>query len=657
MAITKTNVQSKIAVPSVDGNIPLATDFVKGDIVLNTDRQTTSTIDDNGDLVIVGEVNRNTDSAYGYSKRVAKSDIWLETDTPNVIVDKASSSIRLSDGLYEVEANTDVTLPLAPFAQTSTDELLDHSVNGVTTQVDHTAGDIVMCGNNSANFTEQAYTTIAPSIASDLLTDVTKFKPIPYVTRQDVILSTKTGYKTIKGFEVFSKKEAYADKIAERYGYTKLGNGLYHDGTEEVVIVGLVPRLNAGAYHPVYNSFGTTNYIQQGTGRFNWYNFSLSIASMYYTMALTGNTHGAYIAGGRIGSTENGRPDGKFYDKIYYEGAGGLIFLPIYSKSRSRTDILIDGSNNLVTGDFDLVLEEGVEVITMPIVPFKSKAEYLADGTLAYSPYLLTQCKALTVDIVGSPTNYSQDWLDYLALGKALPFNPLLIGENGEDYTNITNVFITRKFSNKALDILNVQTNENAGSGWYSMSISNDGSPSSIQYEALNAVTNVSITNLADSLPNPEKTLYVFNYESLNTPLIQADLLPILQVLPKVLASNSHSWSKGGGVVSALGKIPVGNGANSLENKYLNGEIDTDYTHLPIALDSSVSPTAKWFVTLARDTNKEYLVQVIGKELIFNTDYGDNDKFDQLTNSTDTNLNGDTVKTYTRYFRTGEFDD
>jgi len=215
-------------------------------------------------------------SAYGYTQRVNKADRWLETDTPNVIVDKLGDDVRFSDGLYSRLGDEEVTngdfssaigaeytqesagiltldngrgkltsdgthrkfaqaittvvgktyklkvgytkdtspiayirvgtttyggeihneyytgsqivtanftaestttyinfwnqaadagqtsyfdnisvkevpqaeLPLAPFASGSTDELLDDAVNGVTTQSDHSVGDIIATGNN-----------------------------------------------------------------------------------------------------------------------------------------------------------------------------------------------------------------------------------------------------------------------------------------------------------------------------------------------------------------------------------------------------------------------------------------------------------------------------------------------------------------------------
>jgi len=442
-------------------------------------------------------------TAYGYTKRVPKKDRWLETDTPNVIVDKVGDAVRFSDGLVgrlgpELVTNGDFSdgttgwvalysdlqitngrlktyanvgtgngswgvtqistvvgkyykvqftlsedtvgnltyvrvanqegrpwvsyvskgyvpsidngiitftftakasttfikfgstntvigqycifdnisvrelpqaeLPLAPFDPLSTDELLDYSVNGVTTQIDHVKGDIVVNGNGQelvtngtfdvdtsgwssisqssynstgktlritsnsndtsihypvvqnlsvipgipyevkasitgtatdifVNFTNVAngnnggnaeilrgenaqsivvfssnttsvelylwtgtsgqyvdfdnisvravddtYQAITNTTAGDLLTDTNKFQTIDYVTRQDVVLVTKTGYKTVKGLHYFGD-DVSNDAIASAYQMSKLGNGLYHDGTEEVVISGLVPRL------------------------------------------------------------------------------------------------------------------------------------------------------------------------------------------------------------------------------------------------------------------------------------------------------------------------------------------------------------------------------------------------------------------------------
>jgi len=404
-------------------------------------------------------------TAYGYTKRVPKKDRWLETDTPNVIVDKVGDAVRFSDGLVDrlgpelvtgygnpapsrcsisgplesikmdavgydgyipaitfsvangdnvyklftirttedagassyinsvmvpglkkgyntflidpsttttiqvygkvgavtvfsevsVRELTQAELPLAPFDPLSTDELLDDKLNGVTTQIDHAKGDIVVTGNelvepnnfildatvtdnldgsytitnagsglqvinniadksklvdketykvsysitaitsgsisfnvwgsgalqepsnaevgdytyihtvdtsvtnnglgfytcgtatltiSNISFTkvDDTYQAITNTTAGDLLTDTNKFQTIDYVTRQDVVLVTKTGYKTVKGLHYFGD-DVSNDAIASAYQMSKLGNGLYHDGTEEVVISGLVPRL------------------------------------------------------------------------------------------------------------------------------------------------------------------------------------------------------------------------------------------------------------------------------------------------------------------------------------------------------------------------------------------------------------------------------
>ena len=247
-------------------------------------------------------------------------------------------------------------LPEAPFTPNSTDELLDYSVNGVTTQIDHNVGDIVMCGNGSelvdvnlwsdsdtgshtvdgtslectvdsgsSNFyikqalsipigteylvrftldlgsadsvdyyfdsgndsmylksfaesgvysytfiakdtsayntfyikgdgstatisnvsivaIEQPYQAITPTVAGDLLNDTSKYQQIDSIVRYDVYFDTPTGIKSLKGLHYYD--ELYStDDIASNNGWSKLGNGLYHDGTQEITNVRLVQRL------------------------------------------------------------------------------------------------------------------------------------------------------------------------------------------------------------------------------------------------------------------------------------------------------------------------------------------------------------------------------------------------------------------------------
>jgi len=217
----------------------------------------------------------------------------------------------------------------------------------------------ITANNVSVTLKDTIYQNIVASTADDLLTDTEKFQVLTRVTRKDLILITKTGYKTVKGLHLFEANVSN-DAIAVEYGYSKLGNGLYHDGTEEVIIAGLVDRLNSGGYHPTYNSFGCSKYDYAtlgAAGSGNWYDdysgqsFSDYVKSTYTTFIYDDDDNGD------IAANVSGRPeeDPKFYDKIYFESNGGIIFKPTYTQQANEHDLLAENI------DLDMAESCGVE--------------------------------------------------------------------------------------------------------------------------------------------------------------------------------------------------------------------------------------------------------------------------------------------------------
>jgi len=440
-------------------------------------------------------------NAYGYTKELKKSERFEETNTPYIIQEKGGDAIRFSKGLVKRNNAENIHLPLAPFADGSTDELLSHSDNGFETQVDHKAGDIIHCGDgaelvsngtfdsdvdgweahnadissesgklkvddsadsggnscasqslslvagvkylirvdlidatdttyvqigsssskyetlervlslgdNSFEFTaddkstninlvvandkiayfdnisvkpvEQTYQSLVPTTSGDLVTDGTRFSKIDFVSRQDVIFIGEDGkYKTIKGYHNFPAGFS-ADDVANAYGFTKKGKGLFEvndlecvgdDGvattyTGEITSISLVSRLNAGAYHPAHNAFGTSATSETddpgSISARSWYSRdAYNITSTYETFE-TCELEDDVAKGSRnyrnyINESEDNsyRPDKKHCDKVYFEGLGGLIFRNTLAIKPNKKDLLEDETNELV--DVDEMNEE-----------------------------------------------------------------------------------------------------------------------------------------------------------------------------------------------------------------------------------------------------------------------------------------------------------
>jgi len=365
---------------SVNG-VTTQADHSKGDIVVTgnelVDNGTFDT-DTTGWTLTDGTLSHSTDKAlatYTTSSQTLRQDLNLITNLsyvisftihPNSSVGAAKVNIFGGDFQYfspEVGVDTNVTLVCV--AGSGIEEI------AITTYM--TSGSYTI-DNISVTLVDTSYQAIADTTANDLLTNTDKFQVIDYVTRQDVILLTKTGYKTVTGIHTFDDTVSN-DDIASAYDWSKLGNGLYNDGTEEVIISGIVARDNAGAYHPVYNGFGTVAFTNTSQETNHWYITDFNIYNVYDTFNPSNTrTIGGEHGGGSLlyptygnkaydGGWKGVRPDGKFYDKIYYESNGGLIFLPTYSKEVSKVDLLNDEMNKLVSGDTDMSLEMGVETV------------------------------------------------------------------------------------------------------------------------------------------------------------------------------------------------------------------------------------------------------------------------------------------------------
>ncbi|WP_341851279.1 hypothetical protein [Vibrio vulnificus] len=99
------------------------------------------------------------------------------------------------------------------------------------------------------------------------------------------------------------------------------------------MVMGTVPRLNQGAYHPRFNPMGTTLWRDStgnhggGSWNSNFVGKPTTVVDcfFYYPADTTPYTKpGALAYHGNIGRGTS-RPDGKFYDAIYASGQGGVI--------------------------------------------------------------------------------------------------------------------------------------------------------------------------------------------------------------------------------------------------------------------------------------------------------------------------------------------
>jgi len=607
-----------------------------------------------------------------------------------------------------------------------------NTTGGITIQASGSVISVIEFDNVSVVAKNTIYQNIASSTANDLLTDTEKFQVLTRVTTQDILRDTTTGYDAIRGLNLFAAGVSN-DTIASTTNYSKLGNGLYHDGTQEVTISALRTTLNGLAYHPIYSAQG----CRQFSDNKDWYETTDTVTSVYDCHA------------NRSSSTTSGRPDGKVENIVYYEQ---LIFKPTYSQQANEHDLLaesIDLGMAEYTGVETLIrnqelasatqttvavlnsepepviggsiyhnslarrIESYVDDDTNWVMTLNSSMAIVVDTDIYYTTkanHNLTQGTALSVKAVCDPQYLPSDWLSYLAGGNSVDIDFALVNVN--DGTSMLPDGVIDDFL-MPTKILSAST---GGDLIYDNSAGTWGAGTT------DIATNVD--NIITSTNLPADDVSLSSYTSQNEPFSQSDPMPVKLVQPKTIATNSHSIYKGAMLTKCVtGKVAVGNGVRGLESKVLenaefysgsyDGEIevgvniivkhgdvvkvvddsfddasygeyyqrngsDISFTplasgtgfqnptfweslqttpeHTPITLDEEDSPSCKVFKTLAVDPdNNEYCIQPMGKEVIFDVDYGDTGEFEQLTNGVIDDDNANSVRTYVGMQRTGVF--
>jgi len=292
-----------------------------------------------GDIIVTGNqrvINGGFDSGAGWTPQTA----WVISSGVATVTSSASTQIVYRD-MPELIADDDyvVSFEITAVSAQGFTAYLGGSVSQIFNTVGtHTAvvtmgSANTLCGIGASatgttgsvdNFSIRAkdtiYQNIADSTAGDDLTLTEKFQVLTRVTRQDLILITKTGYTTVKGIHTFPNGTSH-DTIASAYSMSKIGNGLYSYNGDEVNIAGLsAPRLSGGGYEPFYNSKG----CRQFSDNEDWNDTTDTIVSVYDCFD------------NRSSSTTSGRPDSKIETLIYYKGEGGIVFKPTYSQQANE---------------------------------------------------------------------------------------------------------------------------------------------------------------------------------------------------------------------------------------------------------------------------------------------------------------------------------
>lgn len=506
----------------------------------------------------------------------------------------------------------------------------------------------------------------------------------------NVLTNSYEGIKVETLFSDVSKEDLLDNSVwMARNGFSKVSEFLYSKGSYLVVLVGIWQSLNKGAYHPVFNAFGTYLSARAAdgvAGATYWYSTTVKIGLDTVAEHYIWATQRIDQLGG-IGGL-SGRPDSKYYDILYSDQFIDVreyakVLTP-YEVELIRADKEENGVEEVVSFEYssiqpvntfgsrtNVIYQFDVEANVVKLFNYlgigvdsglsvyfgsKSAIGYKAYLIVNNTPYvlseiygatddyvqfkldttihnvtwdtsdtnatlhivktkpILTSNTKLSIDLIGNPTNYPQVMKDKLAIGVGIVgVNPLLVDDLGNSLIadNDYNVY---KYSNKsilALDLIDyngTSYNKLAIVGSYALATTTNSS-AYIDYGAMPSISNKVTINR-----NTNSSVVLANYASKNNPYIQTTPKAVIEVLPKVKASNSHSIYKGALVGNQVsGKIQVGNGNNGYESKVLEKAepyiTDAIRVHLGNTLDIV---TGKKYILMDGFINHGKIVQRTG---------------------------------------------
>ena len=432
------------------------------------------------------------------------------------------------------------------------------------------------------------------------VTNTTYFQARDAVTNQILIAKKSDGtwyYETLF-VDVTSTDSAHTALVNN--GFSKMSNGMYSKGTDVVTPVAVWNTLNKGAYHPVFNSEGADwIWNVEHTSAKKWYEaYPSGTDSRTSTANLFTHAYGAgYLGSGSVSV----HPEVKYYNIIYpdqlidlrqealapnlvddlqksrqnavsgvTEGVKGKTacygeFNTAETNSTaSASAFQVNNTSSIVVGATivfltsagikfkDIVTGVYSNYVTVENVHQRTSGEVYTSILVSQESNILSSGTSLSTDVIGDPQFYPQAMKDVLASGKPLiGLNPLLVNQDGDvilpDGVTSYKSILSSKSTITSTDII---ASSNQGETWspYATAI---GSTNNMLYGASTVLNN--------------NWIYVVPYTSENPTYNQIDPLKVELVDNVVVASNSHSVHKGGKIVSSIGKIPTGNGANGLE--------------------------------------------------------------------------------------------
>ena len=470
-----------------------------------------------------------------------------------------------------------------------------------------TGGLVGYIDNISVQLKEDIYraTEDIPTLTS--LTDV-RFETRDYISNQVLAYRKSDGTLGYETLFVDATETDTANDVMTKNGWSKLSNGYYSKGLINATPMGAWQTLNKGAYHPMFNAFGTARF---------WYDNSPSDTTFWYS---SHNLYGTStvncfdysttltIANGEysLGSV-TARPDSKYSNIIYKDqwidlrleanainpneellaigskaksgqvdgvsGLVGTIYVDASDTTSSSSGSLTyfdpgydlspsDANGTYIAGWEGSVVYGGVYYTNKRVYKATSTrfgievgvatlgSEAITGLTITKTLPILSSGSHLTTDLIGDPANYPQAMKDILASGKPLiGINPLLVSDTGVSLIP-DGTSIEYKLGAKASNVIGSIFSDDAG-----VTLA-----TSTAFDTADGISN-SITSAIAAI-----RFYLVNYTAKNITTKQSDPKAVKVVGNYATGTNSHSVYKGNQLVPT-GKVNVGNGANGLESR------------------------------------------------------------------------------------------
>ena len=169
----------------------------------------------------------------------------------------------------------------------------------------------------------------------------------------DIFLDWDGNFKSYRSVTAHPTVTSYdSDAIAAEHGYSKISTGLYKTGDTYALLLGRIPRRNAGIYDPVFNREGSAKCVNQTpnhNGHTVWYAVPKNTETkkpILTSKSACFDTKNKQMDWGILATDATGNPEKRAHDAIYADE-----FIPLYYSAKpfsASVELLNDSINQAV---------------------------------------------------------------------------------------------------------------------------------------------------------------------------------------------------------------------------------------------------------------------------------------------------------------------